>query len=86
MATKALFAISGYEPSGDVYRCRLDIWTSQNNAVNVLNDTDFDANTLATSVNASLHGFVEGYIQDQWSEEFNPLVDHVKMLNPVSLV
>lgn len=87
MAVKALFSIRGYEPETDgTWRVRLDIWTSSQNATNVLNDTFFQANALASAVNANLHTFVEGYIQAEWDESFNPLLDSVRMLNPVSLV
>jgi hypothetical protein len=87
MAVKALFAVTGYEPETDgTWRAYLHIWSGANSVVNQINDSYFSGTTLASTVNAALHGFVEGYIQAEWSVEFNPLTDSVKMLNPVSLV
>lgn len=87
MAIKAMFAVERFEPNvNGVYRVYLHIWQGDVHAEHVINDVDFSPATLSTTVNASLKGFVEGYIQDVWSVAFNPLLDSVKMLNPVSLL
>jgi len=87
MAVKAVFAIEQFEPQSDgSYYTRLMIFSGANNSENVQNDQAFAPTALASTVNAALHGFVEEYIQSEWEVDFNPLLDSVKMLNPVSLV
>jgi len=87
MAVKALFQIMVCEPQTvNAWRLRLNIWAGYNSAVNVLNDEDFALGALSTTINASLRNFVEDYIQDQWDVPFNPLLDSVKCVNPVSLL
>lgn len=87
MAIKALFAIREFLPETDgSWRVTMDIWSGSNSAQGEPNDEYFAMGALATTVNASLHTYVESYIQSQWSVSFNPLTDSVKMLNPVSLL
>lgn len=87
MAVKALFSVKSFDPQTDgTWYVRLQIWSGVNSAGDVGNDEAFSSSALSTTVNSSLHTFVEGYIQSQWSVAFNQLLDSVKMLNPVSLV
>jgi len=84
---KALFAVTGFDTQSDgTWRPFLQIWQGPNNGFNVTPDVFFNENTLATTVNATCHAFVEQYIQYTWGVQFNPLFDRVRMLNPVSLV
>ena len=86
MAVKALFAVTSYEPQTDgTWYVKLQIWSGVNTAANVQNDEPFSSGALATTVNSSLRTFVENYIQDAWEVSFNPLLDSVRMLNPVGL-
>lgn len=86
MAVKALAFISGPAPeTDDTYKLNVKIWSGVNYA-EVPNDVFFEPTTSSAAVNASIKGFVEDYIQDQWSVEFNPLLDSVKLINPVSLI
>lgn len=87
MAVKAMFAVNGFEPESDgTYRVNMHIWSGAHHTPSVTNDAYFTPTTLAATVNASLQGFVEGYIQSEWEVSFNQLMDSVKMLNPISLL
>lgn len=86
MAVKALVYISGVAPeTDDTYKLNLKIWSGVNFA-EVPNDVFFEPTTLSATVNSSVKGFAEGYIQEEWDVEFNAMFDSVKLINPVSLL
>jgi hypothetical protein len=88
MAVKAMFAIERFIPDSVAgnYRIRVNIWSGPNNIGDLDSGEEFTPTQVSTTVNDALHTFVENWIQDNWSVSFNPLVDSVKCLNPVSLL
>lgn len=86
MATKAIFAITGYEPETDLtFRVHLHIWAVDHDAVNVLNTTYFSPTDTSAVINASLEAFVKAYAISEWDTVFG-MLDNTKLLNPVSLI
>jgi hypothetical protein len=86
MAVKALAWIEVPAPESDgTYRISLKIYAGANYA-EVLNDEYFTPSALATTVNGALRTFVETYIQSEWAVEFNPMMDSVKLMNPLGLL
>lgn len=71
--------------SDGTWLVKLSIWSGQNSAFNVSNDTAFTGTTLSTTVNAAIKSFVRAYMTTNWSMSFG-LLDDVRLINPVSLL
>ena len=88
MAVKAVIAINSFDVTiaDGSYHVWFHLWTDRHEEPNIPNDAEFDLNTISATVNAALKAYAQSFCERQWGIEFDPLVDTVTILSPVSVL
>lgn len=87
MAVKGLVAIDNYIMYEDhTFNVSCTLCDDLHHMTGLMSSVNFTTSSTSLEVNTAIHDAAVSYVTEVWGAQFNPLVDVIKIVNPVDMI